>query len=89
MLPAMGEFFMGIATAGSWAIGLYMMRLWRDARDRFFLLFGLAFWMLAAHWVTLALSRPPAEHRHYVYLSRLVAFGLIIAAIVDKNRKRD
>jgi hypothetical protein len=89
MLPAMNDFFTGMAAAGSCAIGLYMIRLWRDVRDRFFLLFGLAFWMLAVHWSALALSRPPLEHRHYVYLSRLAAFVLIIAAIADKNRSRD
>ena len=43
--------------------------------------------MLALHWLTLALSRPPIEHRHFVYLSRLAAFVLIIAAIADKNRR--
>lgn len=84
----MNDFLMGIAVAGSCAIGLYMIRLWRDSRDRFFLLFGLAFWMLALHWLTLVLSEPPLEHRHYVYLSRLFAFVLIIAAIADKNRSR-
>lgn len=83
----MNDFFTGMAAAGACAIGVYMLRMWRDTRDRFFLLFGLAFWMLALHWLMLALSRPSIEHRHFVYLSRLAAFVLIIAAITDKNRR--
>lgn len=82
----MNEFLLGIATAGAWAVGLFLMRLWRDTRDRFFGLFGVAFWVLSLHWLGLAVAALPSEGRHYFYITRLVAFLLIIAAIVDKNR---
>lgn len=80
------QFLSGAAAAGSLAVGLFFLRLWRDTRDRFFALFGLAFWMMAANGIALLWAAPAAEHRHYFYLIRLAAFLLIIAAIVDKNR---
>lgn len=84
----MNEFLIGVASAGSLGVGLYFLRMWRDTRDRFFALFGLAFWVLAFNWFLLVCAEPPSEHRHYFYLLRLAAFLLIILAIVDKNRKR-
>ena len=82
------EFLSGIASAGSLGVGLFFLRLWRETRDRFFVLFGLAFWVLALNWFLLVWAQPPSEHRHYFYILRLVAFLLIIVAIVDKNRER-
>jgi peptidoglycan/LPS O-acetylase OafA/YrhL len=80
------DFLNGIAMAASFGVGLFFLRMWRESRDRFFALFGLAFWILALNWLVLAWVSPAAEHRHYVYAIRLVAFLLILAAIVDKNR---
>jgi hypothetical protein len=80
------EFLSGIAAAGSLGVGLFFLRLWRETRDRFFALFGFAFWVLALNWLALVWVAPASEDRHYFYVIRLVAFLLIIAAIVDKNR---
>ena len=82
----MFEFLNGVTVAGSLGVGLFFIRLWRETRDRFFALFGLAFWVLALNGFLLAWATPADEHRHYFYIGRLVAFLLIIAAIVDKNR---
>ena len=85
----MNAFFSGIAAGGALAVGLYFLRLWRETRDRFFVLFGAAFWLLALNWGVLVWVAPESEHRHYFYLFRLAAFLLIILAIVDKNRAAD
>ena len=82
------QFLSGVTTAGALGVGLFFLRLWRDSRDRFFALFGLAFWVMALNWFLLAWVQPPSEERHYFYLLRLAAFVLIIVAIVDKNRER-
>ncbi len=82
----MVQFLNGVTVAGSLAVGLFFLRLWRETRDRFFALFGVAFWMLALNGMVLLWAAPADEHRHYFYLIRLLAFLLIIAAIVDKNR---
>jgi len=79
-------FLNGAAAAGALAVGLFFFRWWRDTRDRFFLLFGGAFWILALSWLALGWATAESEHRHYWYVPRLIAFLVIIAAIVDKNR---
>lgn len=82
----MHEFLSGIAAAGSLGVGFFFLRMWSETRDRFFALFGGAFWVLAINWFALVLAAPASEHRHYFYIARLAAFLLIIIAIVDKNR---
>lgn len=79
-------FLQGICAAGAWAVGLFFLRFWYESRDRLFALFGIAFWMMSASWALLGLISPTEERRPYIYILRLVAFLLIIAAIADKNR---
>jgi hypothetical protein len=81
------QFFWGALALAAWVAGLFFSRFWRLSRDRLFLLFSLAFWALAVHWAGLGILDPPLETTHYLYLLRLLAFVLIIAAIVDKNRR--
>jgi len=82
------QFLNGIAAAGSIGVGVFFLRLFRQTRDRLVALFGLAFFGLALNWLALAFVAPENENRHYVFVLRLLAFLLIIAAIVDKNRPR-
>lgn len=67
-------------------IALIFARTWRDTRNLFFLLFSLAFGLLALERVPLALFHQMKEPGSLVYLLRLVAFTLILAAIVHRNR---
>lgn len=73
------------ATAAA-AAGVFFFGFWQDTRDRLFLLFAWAFWLLSLSWLMLAFVNPTDETRPYVYAIRLVAFVLIIAATIDKNR---
>ena len=70
----------------SYGVGAFFLRFWRQTRDRFFALLSLAFALLGLNWTVLAVYNPLMESRHLVYLIRLAAFVLIIAAIVEKNR---
>jgi MFS family permease len=79
-------FLQGLCAAGAWAAGLFFLRFWYESRDRLFSLFGIAFWMMSLSWTLLGVLSPTDETRPYIYLLRLVAFLLIIAAIADKNR---
>ena len=67
------------------AVGAFFLRFWRRTRDRLFLIFALAFWLLGLNWLLLAFVQAD-ETRTWLYLLRLVAFCLIIYGIVDKNR---
>lgn len=70
------------------AVALFFLRFFRDTRDRLFLLFSIAFAVLGVHWLVLGITDPLRETRPIFYLQRLLAFVLIIVAIVDKNRPR-
>jgi 4-amino-4-deoxy-L-arabinose transferase-like glycosyltransferase len=80
-------FLQSVCAMGGWVAGFCFWRFWRDSRDRLFALFAATFWLLALSWGLLALFNPTDESRPYVYGIRLVAFGLIIAAMLDKNRE--
>jgi uncharacterized membrane protein len=78
-----GAIVMGYAVAG-----LFFLRFWRQTRDRLFFIFAISFWLLGAQRLALALTDQPVETRTGLYLVRLLAFLLILLAIVDKNRGR-
>ncbi len=80
------DLLLGMNAAVFGAIGLFFLRFWTQTRDRLFALFAAAFGIMAVQQVLVALVRPGDESRHWFYVLRLVAFVLIIAAIVDKNR---
>ena len=66
---------------------LFFLRFWASSRDRLFALFAAAFGILAVQRVALALTRTVIEDQSAFYLLRLLAFIIIIVAIVDKNRR--
>ena len=84
----MAEFLMGVIAAGSLFAGLFFFRFWFQTRDRLFLYFAGSFWLEAGDRVALALIPHADEQEPLFYLVRLVAYGLIVAAIWQKNRGR-
>jgi hypothetical protein len=81
------NFLSGAVTLGFLLCGLHFLRFWKRSRDSLFLAFACAFWLLGLNQALLALSNIPVEERSWVFLLRLAAFVLIIAAIAAKNRK--
>jgi hypothetical protein len=85
----MSELISGSMAMAYLVCGLFFLRFWKDTADRLFLIFAVAFGLLAAQRTLLtALSERPDAHL-FLYVVRLLAFLLIIAAIVDKNRASD
>jgi len=82
------NFIHGALAMGFLVTGVYFLRFWRQSRDRLFFIFAMAFAVMAVERVILARTAPHAEYYAYVYLVRLTAFVLIMAAIIDKNRGR-
>ena len=76
-----GAIVMGYAVAG-----LFFARFWRQTRDRLFLIFAISFWLLGTQRLALALTSAVVESDTAFYFVRLLAFLLILAAIIDKNR---
>jgi hypothetical protein len=82
----MFTFISGAVAMASLVAALFFLRFWRQTRDRFFLLFSLAFALDALTRLVLALIDIASEQEPFYYLARLAMFGLILVAIIDKNR---
>jgi len=82
----MNEIMIGAFAAACFCAGLFFFRFWRTTRDRFFLLFALSFWIQGVNRVVLYEAVGLNDDAAVYYLVRLIAYGLILAAIIDKNR---
>jgi Ca2+/Na+ antiporter len=83
----MSDFVAGAIVALCGIAALYFWKFHRQTGERFFGLFALAFATLGINFLLLAVVDRESEFRPHVYLMRLAAFLLIIAAIVEKNRR--
>jgi hypothetical protein len=79
------DFFSGMIAMGFAVCAVFFLRFWRRTRDSFFLVFSIAFLLLALNQALTTLLGLPLEERSWLYLLRLAAFLIIIAAIVRKN----
>lgn len=82
----MNHFLLGMLVAFSVTIALLFLKLWHQTRDRLFAFFSAAFVILAIDWLAPVIINPRHESQHYLFIIRLVAFVMIIAGIVAKNR---
>lgn len=87
MSPAIVHAMLGATVMGCILAAVFFARFWATTRDRFFGFFTAAFVLLAVNWVRVLQVHASNESRHLVYLFRLVAFVLIVIAIIDKNRR--
>ena len=81
-------FIYGMITMGYLVVGLFFIKFWTRGRDPLFIIFALAFWLLAASQILLAILEIPREEQGWAYILRLLAFALIIVAIIQKNISR-
>jgi len=81
----MDQILSGMYVAGYAIAGLFFLRFWRASRDRLFIFFSVAFWVLGLQRLMLAVSTVPTEDQTYLYVIRLIAFLIILYAIIDKN----
>ncbi|HET9484909.1 MAG TPA: DUF5985 family protein [Xanthomonadales bacterium] len=82
----MNEILLGAISLASFAIGLFFLKFWLRSRDRFFLLFALAFLIEAVDRFALGATGALREEAPAYYLVRVIAYGMILFAIFDKNR---
>ena len=81
----MNDLITGAIVMGSFVIALFFLRFWRDSGDRFFLYFALSFGIEGVHRIYSALTFDEHEDSPLHYLVRLLAYGLILWAILQKN----
>lgn len=64
---------------------LFFLRFWRRSRDPFFLMFSLAFLIMGLNRLSLV-AWHSGEQDTGVYVVRLLAYSLLVAALAMKNR---
>lgn len=78
-------FLLGIIVTASVMAGAIFVKFWRRTGERLFLAFGAAFIIEGLNRLTFLLIDDPTEGSPIIYVVRLLAFSLILAAIVSKN----
>lgn len=81
-------FFLGVIFTASITASLFFLKFWRMTRDSLFLAFAAAFAIEGLNRLTFLFVERPNEGTPAIYVVRLLAFLLILAAIFRKNRRR-
>ena len=84
----MTQFMLGAIAMGSAVAALMFLRFWRQSRDRLFLYFAASFMLEALNRALFAYNGARSEEATLYYVVRLVAYGLILWAILEKNLVR-
>ncbi|MEJ6023594.1 DUF5985 family protein [Ramlibacter sp. PS4R-6] len=79
-------FLTGGICVACFVIALFFLRFWRATRDRFFVFFALSFALEGGARGASAFLQLDDNNPAF-YAVRVVAYGLIIAAIWQKNRR--
>lgn len=69
-------------------VGFLFLRFWRTTGDRFFLFFALSFFIEGVNRMVFGAAGALNEDSPGYYLIRLLAYALILIAILDKNMPR-
>ena len=87
MNPTLVVFLGGMLAMGYLVAAGFFLRFWKQTRDRLFISFALAFAILALQRVLITVDFSLSEDRTWMYVLRLIAFLLIVYAIIAKNRE--
>jgi uncharacterized membrane protein HdeD (DUF308 family) len=82
-------FLLGVIATCSYVAALCFLRFWRDTRDSLFLAFAASFAIEGTNRVFVLFVSQPNEGAAFTYLVRVLAFLLILAAILRKNYARE
>lgn len=69
--------------------GVFFLRFWKMTKDRFFLFFAASFLMEGINRFFLGFLNDASDDSIIYYAIRVLAYGLILLAIVDKNLPRN
>lgn len=76
----------GATAMGCLALAVFFLRFWVRSRDRLFAIFSGAFVVFAINRVLIVTLASSQETDVLIYGVRALAFGLLMLAILDKNR---
>jgi uncharacterized membrane protein HdeD (DUF308 family) len=78
-------FLLGVIATSSLIAGVFFLKFWRKTDDSLFLAFGVAFLVEGLNRCAVLFLAKPNEGSPCIYIVRLLAFLLILAAILHKN----
>ncbi|MES2538703.1 MAG: DUF5985 family protein [Pseudomonadota bacterium] len=85
----MSHMLLGAIVMASLVASLFFFRYWKTTKDRLFLFFALSFLIEAFNRLLFWENLSRSEDTDLYFLIRLVAYGLILFAILDKNMPRN
>lgn len=85
----MNLMMLGATAMACFTVSLFFMRFWKTTGDRFFLYFAISFCIEGFDRIILGLTHQSNEQEPLSYSIQLLAFLVILFAIIDKNRKRN
>ena len=81
----MVDFLLGAVAMACAVAALLFFRYWRGTKDRLFLWFGSSFLVEALNRTHFAWSGQASDDMPLYYTIRLLSYGLILWAILEKN----
>ena len=79
------SFLLGVVATASFAAGAFFLKFWTRSHDPFFLAFVVYFLTEGGIRVALLFFARPNEGSPWIYVIRLMALIVILAAILKKN----
>ena len=83
-MDELNDFLRGAIAMGHAVASLFFLRFYWRTRDRLFVMFSAAFFLLGVIRVCMLFKHDPLEQQ-YLYWIRFAAYLLILVAIIDKN----
>jgi hypothetical protein len=80
-------FLLGVIVTASLTASAYFLKFWKHTRDPLFLAFAAAFAIEGLNRLAFLFLERPNEGSPAIYVVRLLAFLLLLAAILWKNRR--
>jgi uncharacterized membrane protein HdeD (DUF308 family) len=78
-------FLLGVIATASLTAGVFFLKFWRRTRDSLFLAFAVAFLIEGVNRIGFLFTPHLNEGSPWIYLVRLIAFLIILGAILRKN----
>ena len=75
----------GAIAMACFVASLFFLRFWKDTKDRFFLFFAISFFIEGITRIILGSNFYSSEEEPLFYITRLIAFLVILFAVIDKN----
>ncbi len=82
-------FLLGVIVTASLTAAAFFLKFWRRTRDPLFLAFAATFMIEGLNRLGFLFVERPNEGSPTIYVVRLIAFLLLVAAIIWKNRRRE